>query len=326
MATRRSVALGCGHYLPERRITNDELAETLDTSDEWIRTRSGIRSRQVVAEDETTADIATAAARAALEHSQLEANDIDLVLLATSTPDQTFPATATRVQHALGMTRGFAFDMQAVCSGFLYALVTADSYLKSKAAHRVLVIGAETFSRILDWSDRSTAVLFGDGAGALVLEAREADESGDPNPPGILASRLRSDGNYNEILYVDGGVASGRIGHVRMQGREVFRHAVRNLQRIAEETIAEAGTGIDEIDWIVPHQANIRIINRAADSLGVPRERVVVTIADHANTSAASIPLALSTAVADGRIERGQLLLLEAMGGGLTWGASVVRW
>lgn len=318
----RSVVLGCGHYLPERRVTNDDLSESLDTSDEWIRTRTGIRSRRVASEEETTADLAAAASRSALAGAGLEPDDVDLVVLATATPDQTFPSTATRVQNKLGMRRGYAYDIQAVCSGFLYALASADGQLRTGAAQRCLVVGAETFSRILDWSDRTTAVLFGDGAGAVALEAAQAQR----DSSGLLAVKLHSDGAYNDLLYVDGGVASGRIGHVRMQGREVFRHAVRNLESSAQEVLDEAGVSVDEVDWVVPHQANIRIIHRAADSLGIPREKVIVTIEEHANTSAASIPLALSAAQADGRIKRGDLLLLQAMGGGLTWGAALLRW
>ncbi len=318
----RSVVLGCGHYLPERRVTNNELSESLDTSDEWIRTRTGIRSRRVAGEEETTADLAAAASRGALAGAGLEPEDIDLVVLATATPDQTFPSTATKVQSKLGMRRGYAYDIQAVCSGFLYALASADGQLRTGAARRCLVVGAETFSRILDWSDRTTAVLFGDGAGAVALEAAQERRGGS----GLLAVKLHSDGAYNDLLYVDGGVASGRIGHVRMQGREVFRHAVRNLESSAKEVLDEAGVSVDDVDWVVPHQANIRIIHRAADSLGIPREKVIVTIEEHANTSAASIPLALSAAVADGRIKRGDLLLLQAMGGGLTWGAALLRW
>lgn len=318
----RSVAMGCGHYLPERQVTNDELSESLDTSDEWIRTRTGIRSRRVASKEETTADLAAAASRSAMAGAGLEPDDLDLVVLATATPDQTFPSTATRVQSKLGMRRGFAYDIQAVCSGFLYAMASADGQLRTGAARRCLVVGAETFSRILDWSDRTTAVLFGDGAGAVVLEAAQKQQDGS----GLLAVRLHSDGAYNDLLYVDGGVASGRIGHVRMQGREVFRHAVRNLESSAQEVLAEAGVSVNDVDWVVPHQANIRIIHRAADSLGIPREKVIVTIEEHANTSAASIPLALSTALADGRIKRGDLLLLQAMGGGLTWGAALLRW
>ncbi len=318
-----TVALGCGHYLPRRIIANDDLAKTLDTSDEWIRTRSGICSRRIAEEGESTADLACAAARNALENAGIDSNSLDMLIVATTTPDRIFPATATRVQSALGMRGGFAFDLQAVCSGFLYALATADGYIRSGSARRALVIGAETFSRILDWSDRSTAVLFGDGAGAVVLEA--SDTSG-LRRTGILSVRLRSDGSHEDLLYVDGGVRTGRVGHVRMQGREVFRHAVRNLEEIAREVLDECEIEIGDVDWMVPHQANIRIINKTVDALGLPREKVVVTIAEHGNTSAASIPLALSTAVADGRIKTGDLVLFEAMGGGLTWGAALVRW
>lgn len=319
---KRSVALGCGHYLPNRRVTNEELSRTLDTSDEWIRSRTGIANRRIANDGETTADLATAASRGALASAGLDSSDIDMVVLATATPDQTFPSTATRVQCKLGMRHGYAYDVQAVCSGFLYALASADGQLRTGAARRCLVVGAETFSRILDWSDRSTAVLFGDGAGAVVLEAVEEDAK----PTGVLAMRLRSDGAYNDLLYVDGGVASGRIGHVRMQGRELFRHAVRNLESSAREVLAEAEVTVEDIDWVVPHQANTRIINRAAEQLGIPQSKIIVTIDEHANTSAASIPLALSAAVQDGRIKRGDLLLLQAMGGGLTWGAALLRW
>lgn len=319
----RSVVMGCGHYLPERVVTNDELAATLDTSDAWIRSRSGIRTRRVAAADETTADLGLAAARAALDRAAIGAADIDLLVLATTTPDRTFPATATRVQSALGMKGGCAFDLQAVCSGFLYALATADSFLRAGTAGTALVIGAETFSRILDWNDRSTAVLFGDGAGAMVL--RSAPANG-PDARGILATRLRSDGDLADILYVDGGVATGDIGHVRMEGREVFRHAVRNLAEIAREVADDAGVDLADIDWMVPHQANLRIIDKTAASLGLPKERVVVTIGEHGNTSAASVPLALSIASADGRIRPGDLVLTEAIGGGLAWGAALLRW
>ena len=320
----RSVPLGCGHYLPERVVTNEELSTRLDTSDEWIRSRSGIRSRRIAAEGETTADLAVAACHAALASAGMEAGEIDLLVLATTTPDRTFPATATRVQSMLGIRHGCAFDLQAVCSGFLYALATVDGFLRCGNAKNALVVGAETFSRILDWEDRSTAVLFGDGAGALVLQAREAEDG--PDAPGILATRLRSDGDLDGILYVDGGVATGDVGRVRMQGRELFRHAVRNLAEIAREVLDDAGVGIEEVRWMVPHQANLRIIEKTAAMLGLPPERLVVTIAEHGNTSAASVPLALSAAVADGRVQRGDLILTEAIGGGLTWGAALLRW
>lgn len=323
MESLRSVVRGCGHYLPSRIVTNDELATTLDTSDEWISTRSGIRARHIAADGERTADLAVAAAQAALTHAQLEASDIDLLVLATTTPDRTFPATATTVQRELGMNGGFAFDIQAVCSGFLYALGTVDGYLRTGMARRALIIGAETFSRILDWSDRSTAVLFGDGAGAIVVEAQPANG---PDARGIVAVQLRSDGQHEELLYVDGGVATGDVGHVRMHGQEVFRHAVRNLAEIARQVLDQAHVGIDDVDWLVPHQANLRIIAKTAETLGLPPERLVTTISNHGNTSAASIPLALSVAVADGRIQPGQLILTEAIGGGLTWGAALLRW
>ena len=319
----RSVALGCGHYLPAQVVTNEDLSRILDTSDEWIRSRSGIRSRRRVSEGETTAHLAVQASRMALEDAGIEASDLDLIVLATTTPDQTFPATATRIQSELGMKDGFAFDLQAVCCGFLYALAAADGHIRCGRSRRALVIGAETFSRLLDWSDRSTAVLFGDGAGAVVLGAEEGSDS---TPRGLLAIRLRSDGTHGDLLYVDGGVATGNIGHVRMNGREVFRHAVRNLTSISEEVLEEAGIGVEEVDWLVPHQANIRIIQSAAKAVGMPSEKIITTIAEHGNTSAASVPLALSTAVHDGRIRRGDLILTEAMGGGLTWGAALLRW
>lgn len=319
----RPVALGCGHYLPEQVITNDDLSRILDTSDEWIRSRSGIRSRRKVADGETTAEMAVEASRMAIEHAGLDAADVDLIVLATTTPDQTFPATATRIQSELGMKGGFAFDLQAVCCGFLYALAAADGHIRCGRSRRALVIGAETFSRLLDWSDRSTAVLFGDGAGAVVLGTEQDGESPER---GLLSIRLRSDGSLANLLYVDGGVATGNVGHVRMNGREVFRHAVRNLAAISEEVMQEAGIGVDEVDWLVPHQANIRIIQSAAKAVGMPRDKIVSTIAEHGNTSAASVPLALSTAVHDGRIKRGDLILTEAMGGGLTWGAALLRW
>ena len=319
----RPVALGCGHYLPEQVITNDDLSRILDTSDEWIRSRSGIRTRRRVADGETTADMAVEASQMALEHAGLDAADLDLIVLATTTPDQTFPATATRIQSALGMTGGFAFDLQAVCCGFLYALAAADGHIRCGRSRRALVIGAETFSRLLDWSDRSTAVLFGDGAGAVVLGAEQEGES---PARGLLSIRLRSDGSLANLLYVDGGVATGDVGHVRMNGREVFRHAVRNLAAISEEVMQEAGISVEEVDWLVPHQANIRIIQSAARAVGMPRDKIVTTIAEHGNTSAASVPLALSTAVHDGRIRRGDMILTEAMGGGLTWGAALLRW
>ena len=323
MAGLRSVALGCGHYLPETVVTNADLSRVLDTSDEWIRSRSGIRSRRRAAAGETTAGLAVEASRMALADAGLEPGDIDLIVLATTTPDRTFPATATRVQAELGLRHGFAYDLQAVCCGFLYALAAADGHIRCGRCQRALVIGAETFSRLLDWNDRTTAVLFGDGAGAVILGAEPAEQAPER---GLLSLRLRSDGTLGDLLYVDGGVATGDVGHVRMNGREVFRHAVRNLTAISEQVLAEAGFEVGEVDWLVPHQANIRIIERAASAVGIPPEKIVATIAEHGNTSAASVPLALSTAVRDGRIRRGDLVLTEAMGGGLTWGAALLRW
>ena len=319
----RSVILGTGSFLPERRVSNAELAEKVDTSDEWIVERTGIRFRHIAGEGESTSTLATAAAKAALAAAGIPADSIDLIVLATATPDQTFPATATRVQTALGIDDCVAFDVAAVCSGFLYALQVADSMLRAGAHRRALVIGAETFSRILDWEDRATCVLFGDGAGAVVLEAQESDAA---NGRGILATRLHADGRHNDLLYVDGGPSTtGTVGKVRMKGREVFRHAVVNLASVMEESLAAAGLQASDVDWVIPHQANARILDATARKLGLPAERVVVTVGEHANTSAASVPLALDTAVRDGRIRPGQLLVLEAMGGGFTWGAAVVR-
>ncbi|UUL84290.1 ketoacyl-ACP synthase III [Sphingomonas qomolangmaensis] len=321
----RSVITGTGSALPKRRVSNAELAEAVDTSDEWIVERSGIRFRHVAGEGETTGTLATDACRAALAAAGIEASAIDLIVLATATPDQTFPATATKVQAALGIDDCVAFDVGAVCSGFLYALQVADSMLRSGAARRALVIGAETFSRILDWEDRTTCVLFGDGAGAIVLEAQEVAEG--EADRGILAMRLHADGRHNELLYVDGGPSTtGTVGKVRMKGREVFRHAVVNLAAVMTETLAVSGHDASEVDWVVPHQANARILDATARKLGLARERVIVTVDQHANTSAASVPLALDVAVRDGRIERGNLLVLEAMGGGFTWGAAIVRY
>ena len=320
----RSQVAGCGGYLPERIVTNAELAERLDTTDEWIVQRTGIRERHVAAVGELTSDLACAAARRALEHAGMSGNDLDLIVLATATPDHTFPATATKVQAQLGMTHGAAFDVQAVCTGFIYALATADALVRAGQARTALVIGAETFSRILDWQDRGTCVLFGDGAGAVVLQASEAEGA---RPRGILSSHLHSDGAHYNLLYVDGGPSTtGTSGFLRMEGREVFRHAVQRLAEVVDEALAANGLKESEIDWLVPHQANRRIIDSMGKKLGLSPEKVVVTIDRHANTSAASVPLALSEAVADGRIRRGQLVLLEAMGGGLTWGASLVRW
>lgn len=320
--TRRSVLVGTGSALPVRAVSNQELSERVDTSDEWIVERTGIRSRHLAGEGETTSSLATDAARAALAAAGLEPKDIGLIVLATCTPDQTFPAAATIVQDRLGCHGGIAFDVGAVCSGFLYAVSVADAMLKTGAADRALVIGAETMSRLLDWDDRTTCVLFGDGAGAIVLEAREVAEDG----PGILASKLHADGAHNELLYVDGGPSStGTVGHIRMKGREVFRHAVVNLADVLGEVLADTGLTADELDWVVPHQANQRILDATAKKLGLPPEKVVVTVDRHANTSAASVPLALDAAIRDGRIKPGNLVMLEAMGGGFTWGASLVR-
>jgi 3-oxoacyl-[acyl-carrier-protein] synthase-3 len=306
-------------------LTNDELARMVDTSDAWIVDRTGIKRRHIAAENERTSDLALAAAQAALAHAKMTCADIDLIVLATTTPDETFPATATRVQALLGMAHGAAFDVQAVCTGFIYGLAVADSFIRTGQSRGALVIGAETFSRLLDWTDRSTCVLFGDGAGAAVLAP--ASESGAPSDRGILCTRLHSDGRLHDILYVDGGPGTtGRAGHVRMQGPELFRHAVTNMAEVIEETVSAVGLTAADIDWFVPHQANKRIIDGTARKLGIPTERVVSTIAEHGNTSAASVPLALATAVADGRIRPGHLVLLEAMGGGLTWGAALIRW
>ena len=316
----RSVVLGVGSALPRRRVTNQELAETVDTSDEWIVERTGIRSRYVAGEGETTASLATDAARRALEQAQLEPTDIDLIVLATATPDQTFPSSATKVQAALGIKDCVAFDVHAVCTGFLYALSVADSMLRSGNARKALVIGAETFSRILDWEDRATCVLFGDGAGALVLGAEESES-------GILATKLHADGRHNDLLFVDGGPSTtGTVGKLRMKGREVFRHAVVNLAEVLNEVLADAGLTAADVDWVVPHQANARILDATAKKLGLPAEKVVVTVDQHANTSAASVPLAFDAAVRDGRIKRGDLVVLEAMGGGFTWGAAALRY
>jgi 3-oxoacyl-[acyl-carrier-protein] synthase III len=321
----RSIVEGCGAYLPERIITNAELASRLDTSDEWIVARTGIRQRHVAAPDEKTSDLALAAARAALHDAGMTSADLDLIVLATATPDQTFPSTATTVQAALGMTRGFAFDVQAVCSGFVYALAVADNFIRVGQARTALVIGAETFSRILDWTDRTTCVLFGDGAGAVVLRAGEGD--GTAADRGVLSTHLHSDGRHRDLLYVDGGPSSTQtVGHLRMEGREVFRHAVTNLSGVMTEALAAQGIEVDDVDWVVPHQANQRILDGTARKLGLSPERVISTVAEHANTSAASVPLALDAAVRDGRIRSGDLLLLEAMGGGFTWGAGLVRW
>ncbi|PSC06423.1 3-oxoacyl-ACP synthase [Alsobacter soli] len=323
--TLRSVVIGCGHSLPERVLTNAELSTMVDTSDEWIIERTGIRRRHIAAKEETTSVLATRAARAALASAGLSGPDIDLIIVATATPDYTFPAVATQVQAALGSHTGAAFDMQAVCSGFVYALTTADKFLAAGAARRALVIGAETFSRILDWTDRTTCVLFGDGAGAVVLEARRGD--GELTDRGVLSTHLRADGRHLDKLFVDGGPsATATTGHLRMEGKEVFRHAVTCLAETIEETFRLTGVTADQIDWFVPHQANRRIIDATARKLGIDASRVVVTVEDHGNTSAASIPLALATACADGRIKPGQLVLIEAMGGGFTWGSALIRW
>jgi 3-oxoacyl-[acyl-carrier-protein] synthase III len=321
----RSVVLGCGSYLPGRILTNAELAGKVDTSDQWIVQRTGIRERRIAAPDECTSDLAIAAARAALADGDIDPQSIDLIVLATSTPDNTFPATATAVQAGLGITRGAAFDLQAVCSGFVYALTVADGMLKSGAFKRALVIGAETFSRLLDWSDRTTCVLFGDGAGAVVLDAVSVNGSGAER--GILTAHLRSDGRYKDKLYVDGGPSStGTVGHLRMEGREVFKYAVAMITDVVVDAFAATGYTAADIDWFVPHQANKRIIEGSAQKLGIAQEKIVLTVDKHGNTSAASIPLALSVAVNDGRIKPGDLVLLEAMGGGFTWGAILLRW
>jgi len=323
--TVRAVVRGVGHYLPERVVPNSEFEKTLDTSDEWIRSRSGIERRHFAAEGETTSDMAAKAARAALNDAGLAPDDIDAIVVATSTPDLTFPSAATMVQEKLGMTRGFAFDVQAVCAGFVYALANANAMILSGQAGRVLVIGSETFSRILDWTDRGTCVLFGDGAGALVLEAAEGTGSSDDR--GILSSDLNSDGRFRELLYVDGGVSSTQsAGVLRMQGKEVFRHAVEKLAKTANVALEKAGLSAADIDWIVPHQANMRIIKGTAQKMGLSMDKVVMTVQDHGNTSAASIPLALSVAKADGLLKPGDLVVTEAIGGGLAWGAVVLRW
>jgi 3-oxoacyl-[acyl-carrier-protein] synthase III len=321
----RSCVRGVGAALPVRVVTNAELAKTVDTSDEWIQQRTGIKQRYLAGEGETTSTLATAAAKAALDAAGLAPADIDLVLVATSTPDYTFPAVATQVQANLGIGEGAAFDLQAVCTGFVYGVATAEKFLRSGSHKRALVIGAETFSRILDWQDRTTCVLFGDGAGAMVLEAQASDEA--LTSPGVIASRLRSDGRHRAKLYVDGGPSTTMtVGHLRMEGKEVFRHAVGMVTDVILGCFVDAGVEAKDIDWFVPHQANLRIINASADKLGIPREKVVITVDQHGNTSAASIPLALTTAVADGRIKKGDLVMIEAMGGGFTWGAALIRW
>lgn len=322
--TLRAVVAGVGHYLPERIVPNAEFEKTLDTTDEWIKSRSGIERRHFAADDETTSDLATKAAEAALANAGLEANDIDAIVLATSTADLTFPSAATMVQNNLGMTKGFAFDVQAVCAGFVFALTNANALIVSGQAKRVLVIGSETFSRIMDWTDRGTCVLFGDGAGALILEAQEGQ--GTKEDRGILSTDLNSDGRYRDILYVDGGISQRTTGFLRMQGKEVFRHAVEKLAATAQTTMETAGVSSEEVDWIIPHQANIRIIKGIAKKMDLPMERVVVTVQDHGNTSAASIPLAMSVAQSEGKLKKGDLVVTEAIGGGLAWGSAVLRW
>ena len=321
----RSVVLGCGSYLPSRVLTNAELSRMVDTTDEWITQRTGIRERHIAAEGETTSDMALKAAQAALAAAGLDAQSIDLIVLATSTPDNTFPASAVSVQAGLGITHGAAFDLQAVCSGFVYGLATADGLLKTGAHKRALVIGSETFSRILDWKDRGTCVLFGDGAGAVVIELQQ--QPGTREDRGILSAHLRSDGRHKSKLYVDGGPSSTMtVGHLRMEGRAVFKHAVAMVTDVIEDAFKATGYTAEDLDWFVPHQANKRIIDDSAHKLGIAREKVVITVDKHGNTSAASIPLALCAAVKDGRIKRGDLILLEAMGGGFTWGSVLLRW
>ncbi|MCB5198106.1 ketoacyl-ACP synthase III [Loktanella sp. TSTF-M6] len=322
--TRRAVVQGVGHYLPDRVVENSHFEATLDTSDAWIRERSGIERRHFAADDQATSDLAAFAAQAALDDAGMTADDIDLIIVATSTADMTFPSAATMVQNKLGMTRGFAFDVQAVCAGFVFALANADALIQSGQANTALVIGAETFSRIMDWTDRSTCVLFGDGAGALVLRAE--DGQGTTDDRGILATDLNSDGRYRDLLYVDGGVATQNTGQLRMEGKEVFRHAVEKLAKTAHTALEKVGLGADDVDWVVPHQANIRIIQSTAKRLGVGMDRVVVTVQDHGNTSAASIPLALSVGKQRGQIKPGDLLVTEAIGGGLAWGSVILRW
>ncbi|WMT92502.1 ketoacyl-ACP synthase III [Pelagibacterium sp. H642] len=321
----QSVVRGVGGYLPERVMTNDDLTKIVDTSDEWIVQRTGIRQRHIAAEGEVTSDLALIAARRALENAGMEASDIDLIVVGTTTPDRTFPATAAILQQKLGITHGSAFDVQAVCSGFVFGVATADSYLKTGMAKRALIVGAEVFSRILDWTDRATCVLFGDGAGAMILEAREVPD--DAPEEGVLVSSLRTDGSHWEKLYVDGGVAAtGSIGHVRMEGREVFKHAVGMISDVVEDVLQKTGKTTGDLAWFVPHQANKRIIDGAGRKLGIPETKTIVTVDRHANTSAASVPLALWVASEEGRIKKGDLVMIEAMGGGFTWGASLIRW
>lgn len=321
----RSIVRGYGAALPTRAVTNQEMEGIVETSDEWIVQRTGIKQRYIAGEGETTSSLGAEAAKAALANAGIDAKDIDLIIVATSTPDNTFPATAVNIQNRLGITHGFAFDVQAVCSGFVYALTTADLYIRGGMAKRVLVIGAETFSRILDWNDRTTCVLFGDGAGALVLEAGEGE--GVTSDRGVLTAQLRSDGSHKEKLYVDGGPSTtGTVGHLRMEGREVFKHAVGMITDVIEAAFDATGTTADDLDWLIPHQANKRIIDGSAKKLNIPTEKVVITVDQHGNTSAASIPLAIAAAAADGRLKQGDLVMLEAMGGGFTWGAVMLRW
>ena len=322
--TRRAVVIGVGHYLPDRVVPNAEFEKMLDTTDEWIKSRSGIERRHFAAPDQTTSDLATNAANAALAMAGLTGNDVDAIIVATSTSDLTFPSAATMVQAKIGNTKGYAFDIQAVCAGFAFALTNANALIVSGQANRVLVIGAETFSRIMDWTDRGTCVLFGDGAGALILEAEEG--AGDSGDRGILSTDLNSDGTHRDLLYVDGGVSTGTSGYLRMQGNQVFRHAVGKLAATATTAMERANVTTDDVDWIVPHQANIRIIQGTAKKMGVPMENVIVTVQDHGNTSAASIPLAMSVGAQNGQIKKGDLLVTEAIGGGLAWGAVVLRW
>lgn len=320
MPSIKSVIIATGSYLPSRIVTNDDLAQFVDTSDQWIRERSGIESRHFAAEHEYTSDLAIAAARDALRSSQIDPESLDAVIVATATPDETFPSTASKVQYKIGMKGGFAFDIAAVCAGFIYALANADALIRSGQAKRVLVIGAETFSRIMDWEDRTTCVLFGDGAGAVVLEAQDSDR-------GVLSTDLHSDGQYHDLLYVDGGVStSGYSGKLRMQGKEVFRHAVLKLAETAEAALEKAGLQSKDVDWIVPHQANLRIIKATAEKMNIPMEQVIVTVQNHGNTSAASIPLALDYGVKSGQIRENQIIAIEAIGGGLVWGAAILRW
>lgn len=322
--TRRAVVIGVGHYLPDRVVPNAEFEKTLDTTDEWIKSRSGIERRHFAAPDQTTSDLATNAANAALAMAGLTGNDVDAIIVATSTSDLTFPSAATMVQAKIGNTKGYAFDIQAVCAGFAFALTNANALIVSGQANRVLVIGAETFSRIMDWTDRSTCVLFGDGAGAVVLEAQIGD--GTNADRGILSTDLNSDGTHRDLLYVDGGVSTQTTGVLKMQGQEIFKHAVEKLAQTAHTALGKISLGADDVDWVVPHQANIRIIKSTARKLGVGMDRVIVTVQDHGNTSAASIPLALSVGVANGQIKKGDLVVTEAIGGGLAWGAVVLRW